>query len=372
VSRILVIKHGALGDLVQAFGPFAAIRAHHPSATITLLTTPPFAPLMAKAPWFDRIEVDHRPPSWNLFAWRRLGRRLAAAGYRRVYDLQTSDRSARIFLAMRLYGARPEWSGIAPAASHPHDNPNRTAMHTLDRQREQLEMAGITDFPPPELGWLVGDAGRFGLPRPFALLVPGASPHRPGKRWPADGYGALAAHLVRVGLTPVILGTAAEAEIAASIRRLCRHAIDPRPFALLVPGASPHRPGKRWPADGYGALAAHLVRVGLTPVILGTAAEAEIAASIRRLCRHAIDLTGRTGLDDIAALAAAATLAVGNDTGPMHLIAVMGTPSLVLFSADSDPALCAPRGPRDTVRILRVPDLRTLAPETVIASLPAP
>jgi ADP-heptose:LPS heptosyltransferase len=210
---------------------------------------------------------------------------------------------------MRLYGARPEWSGIAPAASHPHDNPNRTAMHTLDRQREQLEMAGITDFPPPELGWLVGDAGRFGLPRPFALLVP---------------------------------------------------------------GASPHRPGKRWPADGYGALAAHLVRVGLTPVILGTAAEAEIAASIRRLCRHAIDLTGRTGLDDIAALAAAATLAVGNDTGPMHLIAVMGTPSLVLFSADSDPALCAPRGPRDTVRILRVPDLRTLAPETVIASLPAP
>ncbi|QXM24391.1 glycosyltransferase family 9 protein [Elioraea tepida] len=309
MSRILVIKHGALGDLVQAFGPFAAIRAHHPSATITLLTTPPFAPLMAKAPWFDRIEVDHRPPSWNLFAWRRLGRRLAAAGYRRVYDLQTSDRSARIFLAMRLYGARPEWSGIAPAASHPHDNPNRTAMHTLDRQREQLEMAGITDFPPPELGWLVGDAGRFGLPRPFALLVP---------------------------------------------------------------GASPHRPGKRWPADGYGALAAHLVRVGLTPVILGTAAEAEIAASIRRLCRHAIDLTGRTGLDDIAALAAAATLAVGNDTGPMHLIAVMGTPSLVLFSADSDPALCAPRGPRDTVRILRVPDLRTLAPETVIASLPAP
>jgi ADP-heptose:LPS heptosyltransferase len=309
VSRILVIKHGALGDLVQAFGPFAAIRAHHPSATITLLTTPPFAPLMAKAPWFDRIEVDHRPPSWNLFAWRRLGRRLAAAGNRRVYDHQTTDRSARIFLAMRLYGARPEWSGIAPAASHPHDNPNRTAMHTLDRQREQLEMAGITDFPPPELGWLVGDAGRFGLPRPFALLVP---------------------------------------------------------------GASPHRPGKRWPADGYGALAAHLVRVGLTPVILGTAAEAEIAASIRRLCRHAIDLTGRTGLDDIAALAAAATLAVGNDTGPMHLIAVMGTPSLVLFSADSDPALCAPRGPRDTVRILRVPDLRTLAPETVIASLPAP
>ena len=43
--RILIIKLGALGDFAQAFGPFAAIRAHHPAAEITLLTTPPFAPL---------------------------------------------------------------------------------------------------------------------------------------------------------------------------------------------------------------------------------------------------------------------------------------------------------------------------------------
>jgi ADP-heptose:LPS heptosyltransferase len=37
-------------------------------------------------------------------------------------------------------------------------------------------------------------------------------------------------------------------------------------------------------------------------------------------------------------------VAVGNDTGPMHLIAAAGAPSISLFSADSDPALCAPRG----------------------------
>ena len=46
--RILVIKLAALGDVVQAFGHFAAIRAHHPGAYITLLTTPPFAPLLAR------------------------------------------------------------------------------------------------------------------------------------------------------------------------------------------------------------------------------------------------------------------------------------------------------------------------------------
>jgi ADP-heptose:LPS heptosyltransferase len=53
----------------------------------------------------------------------------------------------------------------------------------------------------------------------------------------------------------------------------------------------------------------------------------------------------------------------------MHLIAAIGTPSLVLFSADSDPARCAPRGRE--VRILRVPDLRALPPAQVIAAVAA-
>jgi ADP-heptose:LPS heptosyltransferase len=309
IAPILVIKHGALGDLVQAFGPFAAIRAHHPGVPITLLTTRPFAGLMQKAPWFDSVAVDDRPPWWNLLAWRSLGQRLAGAGFGRVYDLQTSDRSSRLFLAMRLYGARPEWSGIAPGASHPHANPNRDAMHTADRQREQLAMAGITAFPAPELGWLAADAARFGIPAPYALLVPGSAPHRPAKRWPAEHYGALAAQLATRRITPVVLGTAGEAALGEAIRALC-------------PGA--------------------------------------------------IDLTGRTTIEDIAGLAAGAALAVGNDTGPMHLVAAMGTPALVLFSADSDPALSAPRGTGGNVRVLRVPDLRGLSPETVAASLPAP
>lgn len=310
MTAILVIKHGALGDLVQAFGPFAAIRAHHQGARIDLLTTPPFAALMAGAPWFDRVLTDDRPPAWNLLAQAQLARRLAAGGYARVYDLQTSARSSRLLPWLRLFGVRPEWSGIARGASHPHANPARDAMHTQDRQREQLAIAGIATFPAPDLAWLDGDMARLDLPARVALLIPGAAPHRPAKRWPA------------------------------------RH---------------------------YGELATALAETGLAPVILGTADESPLAAVIRDTCAEAHDLTARTTIPDIAALARRAALAVGNDTGPMHLIAAVGTPSLVLFSADSDPALCAPRGSQ--VRILRVPDLRDLPPAQVIeaaAALDAP
>tara|TARA_Y100000766_G_scaffold254988_1_gene240765 strand:+ start:50 stop:274 length:225 start_codon:yes stop_codon:yes gene_type:complete len=70
---------------------------------------------------------------------------------------------------------------------------------------------------------------------------------------------------------------------------------------------------------------------------------------------------------EIAGLARRAAGAVGNDTGPMHLIAATGCPSMVLYSHASDPALCAQRGP--DVRIIRKPSLGELSTEEVEAQL---
>jgi ADP-heptose:LPS heptosyltransferase len=294
--RILVIKLGALGDFAQAFGPFAAIRAHHPGAEITLLTTPPFAPLARQAPWFDQVWENGRPR--GLAALWALRRQLRAARLDRVYDLQTSGRSSRY---LWLVGRGVEWSGIAAGASHPHANPRRDFMHTVERQREQLEMAGISHFPAPALDWLDADITRLALPERFALLIPGASPGRPAKRWPVDNFSALAA-------------------------------------ALDIPA-----------------------------VILGGPAEASLGAAITQTAPGTRDLTGKTSFADIAALARRAAFCIGNDTGPTHLAAVAGCPTLALFGEDSDPALCAPRGPR--VAVLRHQPLAALQLAAVKAAL---
>jgi ADP-heptose:LPS heptosyltransferase len=294
-QRILVIKLAALGDIVQAFGPFAAIRAHHPGAHITLLTTPPYAELARLSPWFDTVWTDGRPAASDLRGLWRLGRRLRAARFDRVYDLQTSSRSSRYRL---FVGRGAEWSGIARGASHPHANPLRDLMHTIERQREQLEMAGIRDFPAPDLTWLDGDIADLGLPPRFALLVPGASPLRPGKRWPVANYAALAA-------------------------------------GLDCPVA-----------------------------VVGGASEGPLAADILAAAPGGTDLTGRTSLARLGAVARRAAFAVGNDTGPTHLIAAAGCPTLALFGAESDPALCAPRGravavlQRDSLARLTVAEAR--------------
>lgn len=301
LRRILIIKLGALGDFVLAFGAFAAVRAAHPSAKITLLTAAPFGALADRAPWFDRVMIDPRAPLWRISAYWRLAR--ALRGFDFVYDLQTSARSAQYF---RLAG-RPPWSGIARGASHPHSNPSRNRMHTLERQREQLAMAGIRHFPPPDLAWLATGGRRFDLPERYALVVPGAAPHRPAKRWPAERFAALARHLAALGIAPVLIGAEAEQALGPAIR-------------------------------------------AAAPAV--------------------INLIGRTGLADLGPLAAGAALAVGNDTGPMHLAACLGTPTLVLFSAESDPTLTAPRGPAgEMVAVLAARNLADLPLERVVGTL---
>lgn len=108
-------------------------------------------------------------------------------------------------------------------------------------------------------------------------------------------------------------------------------------------------------------------------MLIGAGAERALGAAIRAEAPEAIDLIGRTELPDLGPIAARAALAVGNDTGPMHLIAALGRPVLVLFSSESDPALTAPQGPEGApVSVLTSRTLADLPLERVVAALPSP
>ena len=298
--NVLIVKLGAFGNIVLSLGAFAAIRRHHPGARISVLTSQAFAPWLRTFPYFDDVLVDPRPRWWDLAGWRRLGGMLADGQFGRVYDLQTSARSSRYFYLFPLKH-RPEWSGIAFGCALPDRDRKRNTLHDSDRIQGQLRQAGIAEFPPPDLSWCHGNGARFGLPADFAILVPGSSPDRPAKRWPAVRYQDLAQQLAKRGIVPVVVGGAAEKLLAAEI-----------------------------PA--------------------------------------AIDLTGQTSFGDLADLARSARFAVGNDTGPMHLIATAGCPAITLFSSDSNPLQCAPRGPR--ARFLQSANLADLTAEAILTTLP--
>lgn len=279
-DRVLVIKHGALGDFLLSLGPMQAIRAHHPDAVLTLLTRRAYRELGEASGLFDQILIDERPSLLDLTGLVALRAMLRTHGRDRVYDLQTSSRSAWAF---RLcWPSPPEWSGKVAGCSLRHVYPSDHRMHTVERQRQQLAIAGITSVPLADLSFLRGDIAAFEVPEKSALLIPGASITRPAKLWPTDRYAELARRLLERGVTPVMIGGADATEIGRAI-------------ADAAPGS--------------------------------------------------LDLTGRTSLGQIAELARAARFAVGNDTGPSHLANLAGCPTLMLFGADSMPEKTGPVGP---------------------------
>ena len=291
-KRVLIIKLSALGDFVMSLGAARMVREVHPNADITLLTTPFLKEFASACPYYDQVETDGRPK--GLRAHHDLLKRISGSRYDIVYDFQTSNRTTTYWkLLNRLPHLRaPLWSGAAPGQAFFHANPERSKMHPIDRLTDQLTFAGIDrpDNHLPDLSWVRQSLGEGPKYQPSAFGI-------------GDKY------------------------------------------ALLVPGASAHRSAKKWPEDRFGALAAHLVDIGIEPVVIGGPSEADIAKKIVALEPRVKNIVGQTSLFQIVTLAERASIVIGNDTGPMHMATLAGAPGVALFATDeSDPVQACPRG----------------------------
>lgn len=321
-KEVLVIKLSALGDFVLALGAMRAVREFHPSARITLLTTPPFEEFAKVMPYVDAVETDGRPEGLKPTA--ALIQRIRKAKYDVIYDFQTSGRTKNYFTALSRGGKTPLWSGHHEKAAFFHDNPARGSMHSIDRLAEQLEVAGVApqgrwlgrSAPFPDLGWV----------RPKLGNTPRLNP-------------------AYFGLTP--------------------------PYMLLIPGASEHREAKRWPVENYAALAKRIADAGIQPAIIGGKAEGLIAQEIVKREPRVKNLVTRTDLFQIVTLAETAVFVVGNDTGPMHMATLAGAPGIALFATtESDPDHSAPRGPKPVI-VNAAPTLQELSVDDVWQSVRA-
>lgn len=299
-ERILVIRLGALGDLVYCFQAFHEIRQAHPDAETALLIRPEFAGFAEAMPWFDRLIIDDHPR--GPAGWLALVRRVKAFRPTRVYDLQGKRRQTLMFFS--LGGPLgPEWSGPAPLSHLPRIPPDVTAMHFTDFIGAQLRMAGVPKAGPADLSWLDAPVDRLNLPEKFAVLIPGCTPKAGYKRWPPERY----------------------AEIAA--------------------------------------------RLDLPSVVVGGRDDSPYAGIVRTRAPAALDLTGETSLFELAGVLRRAAFALGNDTGPMHMAAALGTPTLALFSKSTSPPWSHPPGDHTDWR--QSPDIADLPTEEVWTALNA-
>ena len=282
-DKILVIKHGALGDIIQGLDAFASLRAGNPRAYITLMTSPGFVSLAKMMPWFDDVFTDPRSSLINVVASFRIRRHLRR-NWSVIVDMQCSGRTGWYFSHFRLPKTR--WIGVTPGCSDPL--PEFTGVNNRLRMMKAAELAGGIN-QTADMEWLMSD------------------------------------------------------KVASHSDRQVDPALD---YAVLVPGCSLAKPQKRWPAEYFAAVGNDLLARGVTVYVVGTAEDRCAIDCVLASAPDIIDLCGKTNLSELGRLLCGASYVLGNDTGPVFLAAKTGAPTLMMMGPDTDPTISAPIGVR--------------------------
>ena len=186
MSNILIIKHGSLGDLIQANGAIKDIKNFYKNRKVFLLTSQPYSLFMSECPYLDGVIIDKRLPRWNLFYLNNLKKKLLRYNFSKIFDLQNSNRTKfyKRFLIKNI-----EWSSSETILEPGEKISDFNNEPVLDRMEIQLKKSGIeTEFTKNiDLSWAISDVTR--LKKQYAndeyiLLFPFCSKKLPQKKWP--------------------------------------------------------------------------------------------------------------------------------------------------------------------------------------------
>ncbi len=265
--KILVIKLGALGDVIMATAILRQLCADYRNDELWLLTVPAFAPLFKD---WSGLNL-HALPRQGVMATYRTVRWLRRQRFTRIYDLQSNDRT-RLWCMLARGAICVGNHARYPYTHHPPE-PYVGQCHAFDRVNEILVSGGH----------------RAAAPRPFL---------------PTSDLSRAHVH-----------------------QWLAHHALTDQPFVLMHAGASRKHPAKRWPY--YRELAQEIERRARRVVWIGGEEDAELNSALA--AQIGIDATSLFSVTELAELGRHACFAITNDSAPMHILSCAGVPIYGIF-----------------------------------------
>jgi len=273
-NNILIIKHGALGDLIQITSSLKSIRQKYPDSKITLLTDIKFKFFSDRIIFVDEIIYENRPSFFRIDKWLTIIFKIIKRRFNIVFDLQNSDRTSVYYFFIKLFNSKTVWSGNRKGGKFKYHPKNFESISIKDRIKNQLVLMDIEISDKPDISWMM-KKNIINLPN--------------------------------------------------------------NDFVILLPGSSPEHKHKRWPAEKFAELANYLKGKKIDSIILGQShSEGEELKKIKLLAPKIIDFSDQD-LDCLATTASKAIGAIGNDTGPTFVAAAAGCPITWLLSNHTDP-----------------------------------
>lgn len=285
---VLIVRLGALGDVVHAMPVVAALREAWPTASVGWLVQAPYADLVSCVQGVTRVHAVEGKVDVSAL------RAVRAVRYDVCLDLQGLVKSAAY---ARLSGAR------------------RVIGFSKGLARESLATLAY--------GETTGHAGGHVIEKNLSVLS-------------VLGLRPVGVPRIHLDLPP--------SHVLSSARALLGG--DDVPFALVNPGAG--WPNKRWPVERFGQLADRLHEtLGLRTLVVWGPDEASLAAAVvRASASSAAVMAPQSSIVDVLTLARAAAVVVAGDTGPLHLAAAIGAPIVGVYGP-TPPERNGPWSPAD-------------------------
>jgi ADP-heptose:LPS heptosyltransferase len=308
MSKILIIKHGSLGDIAQACGAIQDISEHHKEDEVHLLTTKPYFDLFKKNPHISNVILDKRLPRFNLIYLYSLMKNIKKYKFTKIYDLQNSSRTAFYKRILFPNATKDTWSSTETTLPEGTTKKDFDKDSVLSRFDYQLKSSGITTNHTlsPDFTWSPSDISQiknYHQLEKYIVLFPFCSPHLTSKKWPY--YNDL------------IL--------------MINERLENKFKVVIAPG-----PG-----------------------------EIKDAASINALC--VLDNGKALDISQLAALIKDSSFVIANDTGPAHMTAHLGSKGIALFGSHTTPFKVSIE--RENFKAIQAPELSKLSAEKVFERL---
>jgi len=305
MSNILIIKHGSLGDLIQANGAIKDIKEFYKNRKVFLLTSLPYSIFMSECPYLDGVIIDKRLPRWNLFYLYKLKKKLVSYNFTHVFDLQNSSRTK--FYSKYIINLA-NWSSTERTLEPGQLKSDFDEEPVLKRMEIQLKKSGIkTDnVKKSNLNWAV-----------------------------------------------------------SNIRHITKSHINKK-YILIFPFCSPKLVAKKWPF--YSILISQLKTryVNKYDVVIAPGPN-EIKESKLLNAQVILDKEKSLKITDLISLIKDASFIVANDTGPAHICSHMNKPGLVLFGSHTSAHKVSIES--EKFKPISVEDLNLLKTETVMENI---
>lgn len=219
-NRILVIKHGSLGDIVFAMEAMYSVRMHFKNSTISLLTEKKFEKFMTNSKYFDEIIIDQRG---GFFYSLKIIKQLLNKKFNLVIDLQNSKRS-------NIYNFFFRYLGKSTINGNRSNSNLRYSIKPKGKEspkiglNNQIKLLGIKILVD-EYKWLNTNTGINDF-KNLILMIPSTSNTGKHKQWPQNNFINLCLKLEKYGKQICLVGTINDKKITDKIVKNCKNILD--------------------------------------------------------------------------------------------------------------------------------------------------